>query len=1033
MNKKTPVISACRRALPLLFFSLVLLYDEFLLRLFAGPGTFRSPQYAILTAVSAGLFCTLITSFGKSFLRSLMRSILLLLSAVWFIIQTLLNRVYAMYFPAESIRTGAGGVASQYSGMLFRTILLDIPVILLYLLPLIAYAAVSLYLRKNHRYESVPASLPVRTSVLRSGSLLLSACLLQFAAVSAEAGGKDADVYASAYTFDNATRTFGLLSSTRLDLKYLLWGSSEAAAFDLSSDFSASDLTVQTADLSEPSQPDDSGSPQTAGQEYPETAQNETAMAEPAAESETETYSETESETMTASETEAEAVTASETEAEAVTASETEAEAVAASETEKGAESASEAAAPEETPVTVSSEMASDEISPSLSAMQEETLVSPAAETAVSSESETEAAPFRPDRIHVKKTSSGKPLVLKGGKPAGPAGSPLIITCNGTVLSQNPSADPDPAAAAAGSNYGISENTEENEIAEKPDEAELSEAAEEADDDTEVDEGSVTIENDADISSAEESEAEIPENTPIVYEPNIMDTDFEKLAVESSDPARAISEYVTTLTPSLKNAYTGLFKGKNLILICAEAYNDSFVSRELTPTLWRMTHEGFYFSDFYQPAWGGSTSTGEFSMLFGLAPQNSSNTILQTQNSNNYFTMGNQLQRLGYSSWAFHNGTNTYYGRDKTHKNLGYDEWIAMGSGLEELSGGKYLNDEEMFDVTMDLYLDRQPFSVYYMSVSGHAPYSNPGDSKVVSHIEKVKKVLGDHYDDYSQNTINYICYQMVLDDALHLMIRRLEKAGIAEDTVIAMTGDHYPYGLRGAEWGNSIDNIENLYGHEAQTPWGLDKTGCVIWSECLEKSCKDMAVEIDTPAYSLDMLPTLSNLFGLEYDSRLLIGRDVFSGQMPLVLWNNGSWITERGRYNARTGAYEPAESYRNEEVPASPAEAAAENARLHPELFPEEKKSEPLIIRLNGVRPDPEDGPDGASSGGSRNGLSDRDTQMPRDAAADQEFSGPENEDEYKEWIRTVVKNKLAFSKQVIDNNYYETLFGKDEEADG
>ena len=118
---------------------------------------------------------------------------------------------------------------------------------------------------------------------------------------------------------------------------------------------------------------------------------------------------------------------------------------------------------------------------------------------------------------------------------------------------------------------------------------------------------------------------------------------------------------------------------------------------------------------------------------------------------------------------------------------------------------------------------------------------------------------------------------------------------------------------------------------------------------------------------------------------------------------------------------------------LPRHIAEAAAENARLHPELFPEEKKSEPLIIRLNGDRPDPEDGPDGASSGGSRKGLSDRDTQMPRDAAADQEFSGPENEDEYKEWIRTVVKNKLAFSKQVIDNNYYETLFGKDEEADG
>ena len=519
--------------------------------------------------------------------------------------------------------------------------------------------------------------------------------------------------------------------------------------------------------------------------------------------------------------------------------------------------------------------------------------------------------------------------------------------------------------------------------------------------------------------------AEAEQVSPDSPEPNAMDLDFSALAAESSGTAQAISAYVSTLTPSMQNAWTGLFKGKNLILICAEAYNDSFVSKELTPTLYRMTHEGFYFSDFYQPAWGGSTSTGEFSMLFGLAPQNSSNTILQTQNSNNYFTMGNQLQRLGYHSWAFHNGTDTYYSRDKTHKNLGYDEWIAMGSGLEQLSGGKYLDDQEMFDVTMDLYMDRQPFSVYYMSVSGHAPYSNPDDSKVTAHIERVKEVLGDHYSEFSQNTINYICYQMVLEDALTLMVERLEEAGIAEDTVIAMTGDHYPYGLRGSEWGNSGDNIENLYGHEDSTPWGLDKTGCIIWSECLEKADRQMAVEIDTPTYSLDMLPTLSNLFGLEYDSRLLIGRDVFSDQMPLVLWNNGSWITDRGRYNARTGAFEAAEVYKSAEAtPKSPAAAAEDTALAAPASSASDAQSHgPRILRdIDALRDLLTVGPP------ERESLH---SQPPVVLPPEKEalVYGPEDEAEYTEWVRSVVRNKLAFSKQVIDSNYYETLFGKDE----
>ena len=952
MKKQPSIHPALRSILSLLLFPLVCLYYEVLLRLFAGPGIFRNPWYIILTAISFGLFCAAFTALWKESFRHLVCALLLLLSAVWFIIQTLLNRVYAMYFPAESISSGAGGVASQYSGMLLRTILLDIPVILLYLLPLFLYAGFSLYRKKHPGLETAPAASPVQTRLLGAGGLLLCAAVLQALSAGMEAGGKDSDVYGSAYTFDNATRTFGLLTSTRLDITYLVRGNDSTGTFDLGPGLSP--------DIS-PSAPSESFA--------------------------------------------AEAYVTESAAAESVAADSDPAESAVSD-----AETMSRELQPD---VQTESASSASAFSLSASAIQNEGPSSEGSQNASGSSST--------ERPAVTKGSSGSPLVLAGGKKPSPAGGPLIITYKGAVSGSRSAAEPDAIAPETAGRSGGDESIDRIEDDEGTDIMEDGEG-----DDTAEDAVSTELPEDGRL----EEETEMIEEE-ILPEPNIMDLDFGKLAEESAEPARSVSEYVNTLAPSMKNAWTGLFEGKNLILICAEAFNDSFVSKELTPTLWRMTHNGFYFSDFYQPAWGGSTSTGEFSMLFGLAPQNSSNTILQTQNSNNYFTMGNQLQRLGYHSWAFHNGTNTYYGRDKTHKNLGYDEWIAMGSGLEELSGGKYLNDEEMFDVTMDLYLDRQPFSVYYMSVSGHAPYSDPNDSKVISHIEKVKKVLGDHYGDYSQNTINYICYQMVLEDALTLMINRLEEAGIADDTVIAMTGDHYPYGLRGAEWGNSIDNIENLYGHEAATPWGLDKTGCIIWSGCLETTCKDMAVEISTPAYSLDMLPTLSNLFGLEYDSRLLIGRDVFSEQMPLVLWNNGSWITSRGRYNARTGTYESADSCQDAEVPASPAAAAAETARLHPELFPKEEQGMPLVLRLNGIRPDPEDIMPGSSDEETPDPLSAPDAGTGSETAADAALAGPADEAEYTEWVRTIVRNKLAFSKQVIDTNYYETLFGKDEDT--
>mgnify|MGYP002624747005 CR=1 FL=1 len=399
-----------------------------------------------------------------------------------------------------------------------------------------------------------------------------------------------------------------------------------------------------------------------------------------------------------------------------------------------------------------------------------------------------------------------------------------------------------------------------------------------------------------------------PSPSPVVYGENKMDIDFDALNEATyNDTLLSMNAYVQAQTPSKQNAYTGLFRGKNLILICAEAWSDSVVDQELTPTLYRLTHNGFYFSDYYQPTWGGSTSTGEFSLLFGLAPLNGIESMTDTMNNNNYFTMGSQLSRLGYYSCAYHNGLYDFYDRDLTHYNLGYDDYLGDGNGLEDLIGTDN-SDTNMFEKTMDVYLDHQPFSIYYMTLSGHSTYleESPFTQKYLS---RVQEVTGDRY---KPTTQYYLCYQMELENALTHMIQRLEEAGIADDTVICMTGDHYPYGLEPTgTFGNYEDYVEDLYGYSYYNSWERDHNALVIWSGCLEHEYKDMACEISSPTYSLDILPTLSNLFGVEYDSRLLIGRDVFSDAEPLVLWNNYSWVTERGKYYSYDDAYYPNEGY--------------------------------------------------------------------------------------------------------------------------
>lgn len=435
---------------------------------------------------------------------------------------------------------------------------------------------------------------------------------------------------------------------------------------------------------------------------------------------------------------------------------------------------------------------------------------------------------------------------------------------------------------------------------------------------------------------------------PVIYGRNKMDINFKKLAKkEDNKTYKELDTYVASLKSSKQNKYTGLFKGKNLILICAEAFSDAAINKKLTPTLYRLAHNGFYFSDYYQPQWGGSTSTGEFSFVTGLAPMNGVQTMLDIKSNNNYFTMGNQLQRLDYYSVAYHDGTYTYYDRNKTHKNLGYDKFLAYGNGLEDITG-LWTGDKPLLSKTLDTYIDKQPFSIYYMTVSGHFPYKH-SDSKVKKYEEKVKKVLGDSY---KQTTLDYYCYQMELEAGLKSMVKKLEKAGIADDTVICLTADHYPYGLsKSSTYGNSEDYLSNLYGYNPKTPWERDRNACIIWSGCLENENKNMACEISDPTYSLDIVPTLSNLFGTEYDSRLLIGRDVFSDTEPLVLWSGYSWMTKQGKYDASTGKYYPNDGY---------------------------KKDKKYIEKMN-----------------------------------------------------QVVANKLKFSKEVVESDYYKELFGKDPDS--
>ena len=395
----------------------------------------------------------------------------------------------------------------------------------------------------------------------------------------------------------------------------------------------------------------------------------------------------------------------------------------------------------------------------------------------------------------------------------------------------------------------------------------------------------------------EEVEEEVIEVEPeIVYEKNVMDIDFASLATTDAEPYASLDSYVASLTPSSQNEYTGLFVGKNLIMICAEAFSGYVIDENLTPTLYRLAHNGINFNDYYVIA-GAGTTGGECELLFGLLPTQGGNSVLNTQTYNNYFTMGNQLNRLGYYGQAFHDNGCGAYDRYKTHQNLGYSAgFMGLGSGMEAYVTETWPeSDLEMMQGTWDLYKDQEHFNIYYMTVSGHSGYRQDDNYIARKNYDRVAAL------ECSETIKCYLSCNLELEDALTFLVNALEEKGIADNTVIVLTADHFPYGL---DTEASYPYLAELYGEPITDAMVRDQNTLIIWSGSLED---EEPIVVDEPVSNIDILPTLSNLFGLEFDSRLLPGRDVFSDASPLVFNLNYDWKTDLGTYIASTNTFTP------------------------------------------------------------------------------------------------------------------------------
>lgn len=368
------------------------------------------------------------------------------------------------------------------------------------------------------------------------------------------------------------------------------------------------------------------------------------------------------------------------------------------------------------------------------------------------------------------------------------------------------------------------------------------------------------------------------------YERKIDDSEWEELIENESDKViNNLHQFYKSQTITQKNEYTGIFKDKNLILIMVEALDLAAVDETLTPTLYRLTKEGWYFDNYYAPKYSCTTGESEFIALTSIIPSNAVCTPFTYVNNDYSTSIFNLFNNSGYTSTSYHGWSDKYYPRTKLHKNMGSTFYNA--EKLDINTNGGWSSDVETITKAYDIFSKNDKYFSFIITVSMHFSYDFD-DSIVRSNWSKVKNL------DTGTSMKRYLAKAIEFDKALEELLKSLEEDNTLDDTVIAIFGDHHPYNLNFSYLANrsSVDRYEDL--NEDLMPF-------IIYN-----STQDAKV-ISKTASTFDILPTLANLFDLDYDPRYYTGKDIFSNEESKVIFSNGSWVTDNAIYFASTGKY--------------------------------------------------------------------------------------------------------------------------------
>ena len=388
----------------------------------------------------------------------------------------------------------------------------------------------------------------------------------------------------------------------------------------------------------------------------------------------------------------------------------------------------------------------------------------------------------------------------------------------------------------------------------------------------------------------------IPEEVVVISEPSyerVIDDQawIDKMNNESNETIKIIDEYLMNRPITPRNEYTGLFKNKNLVYIMVEAFDFMAIDEQLTPTLYKLTQDGFYFDHFFSPQYSCATGESEFIGLTSLIPRTgicSPNTYTNNAYKTSIFNLFNQE---GYFSSSYHNYSDKFYQRTDLHVNLGSTKFYN-NDDLEIKTLKGWPSDVNLMEEAFKIYGTQEKFFSYIITSSTHFPYDI--DSTLGNrYIEQISSL----YPDLPMNVMRYKSKAMELDKAIETLINQLESQGILDDTVIILYGDHFPLKTDKQVFLDYGDPYQNR-----NQGFNMNILPMIIYNSEVK------GTQISKVSSTFDLVPTIANLFDLDYDPRLYFGVDIFdTTQERVVPYASLSWNNEFGAYSVSSAKFFP------------------------------------------------------------------------------------------------------------------------------